>query len=364
MRPAARAATLSAFFPLVLACGGSEPPPATPPAPPAASAAASASEAPAASSAPAQTPAPPATQEAAHKLAILAASCWFGGAWGDALGEKEDVKKANADSRCRDLEQKVWGGADDKTHLEQLRAMDAAATGDVIGKVDALAKGDAADGPRRENLVKMTTAMAEALKETMLARRAGDRVKRDLSREPEKLTADEVASVAPLRAHEKLEALYKLDAGDLSKEAHALALLCALDRVEVARGLPKHLKLYAAADSFHLFFGVTIPDVPADATAKLVPGTWLKFLAATAAAAGHAVPDKAKTPREKDALAWSGMLEGFSDKLKAEFAGVSASTDLNSVVSNVLHRLEMEFKAQQAAEETVGAKKTGPAPKK
>jgi hypothetical protein len=195
----------------------------------------------------------------------------------------------------------------------------------------------------------------------MVARRAGDRIKRDLDREPDKLSTDEVEAVAPLRSHVKLDALYKLDAGGLSKEAHALALLCALDRVEIARGLPKHLKLYAVADSFQLLFGVPVPDVPADATKKLVPGTWLRFLSDTAAAAGHPVSEKAKKPKQKDALAWAGMLEGFSDKLKAESDGVAPTTDLNTVVTAVLHRLEMEFKAQQAAETTKEAK---PAPPK
>jgi hypothetical protein len=276
------------------------------------------------------------------------------------MGDAKDVREANSESRCRDLEKKVWE-TDDKGHYEQLRAFEAKAVGDVIGKVDSAAKGDAVDGPRRENLVKLTTALADALKETMLARRAGDRVKRDLTKEPDKLSADEVDAVAPLRSHAKLDALYKLDAGDLSKEAHALGILCALDRVEVARGLPKHLKLYAVADTFQLVFGVTVPDAPADATKKLVPGTWLRFLSDTATAAGHPVPANAKTPREKDALAWGGMLEGFSDKLKAESDGVSATTDLNKVTATVLHRLEAEYKAQQAAETTLQPKT---APKK
>ena len=351
-----RAALLSAIVPLVLvACGGAEP---VPPTPPAVASAPTATEAPVVASASA-TPPPvpaPATQEAGHKLAISAAACWFGGVWGDALGEPEETKKANGESRCRDLERRVWD-TEDKDHFEQLRALEAKAVGDVVAKVDILAKSDAVDGPRRDNLVKFAIAVAEALKETTSARRAGDRVKRDLKGEPEKLSTDEVDAATPLRAHEKLAALYKLDAGDLSKEAHALALLCALDRVELARGLPKHLKLYAVADTFQLVFGVALPDVQADATKKLVPGTWLKFLSDTATAAGHAVSAKAKTPKEKDALAWAGMLQGFSDKLKAESDGVAATSDLNPVVSNVLHRLEIEFRAQEAAEATKQPKK-------
>jgi hypothetical protein len=64
------------------------------------------------------------------------------------------------------------------------------------------------------------------------------------------------------------------------------------------------------------------------------------------------VSDQAKTPRDKDALAWGGMLQGFSDKLKADYAGIEAGTDLNKVVAVVLHRLEAEYSAQRAAEST------------
>jgi hypothetical protein len=64
------------------------------------------------------------------------------------------------------------------------------------------------------------------------------------------------------------------------------------------------------------------------------------------------VSDKAKTPRERDALAWAGMLQGFSDKLTADSDGISNATDLSRVVATTQHRLEAEFKAQQGAEAT------------
>jgi hypothetical protein len=351
LRPASIALAAVA---LCSACGGESPPPAA--APPVASAPAPTPVAATTTAPPAAAP-PPATQEAAHKLVIQAASCWFGGFWSDALGEQDQAKKAGAEARCQDLAKRVWD-TDDKAHLEQLRAIESNAVADFVAKVDSLSKADSVDARRRDALVNLATALADAEKETMLARRAGDRVKRDLDREPEKLTGDEVDAVIPLRSHAKIEALYKLDAGDLTKEAHALAILCALDRVETARGLPKHLKLYAVADEFKLLFGVAVPDVPADGSKKLVPGTWLKFLSETASAAGHPVGDKAKTARERDALAWAGMLEGFADKLKAEAEGVAPGTDLSNVVSVVLHRLETEYRAQQAAE----SNKQKPAP--
>jgi hypothetical protein len=329
------------------ACGGSQSPPAAPP-PPVASPTPPAG---ASASAPG-APAPAAqTQEEAHKLVVLAAACWFGGMWGEALGEQDQAKATGTETRCHDLEKRVWD-TDDKTHYEQLRALEQNAVADVVAKVDVAAKGDSVDGPRHDALVRLVQALADAEKETTAARRAGSRVKRDLDREPDKLNADEVDAVLPLRAHSKIEALLRLDAGDLTKEANALGLLCALDRVELARGLPKHLKFYAVADELQLLFGVSVPDVPSDATKKLVPGTWLRFLADAANAAGHPVSDKAKTPRERDALAWAGMLQGFSDKLTADSDGISNATDLSRVVATVQHRLEAEFKAQQGAEAT------------
>jgi hypothetical protein len=332
----------------MLACGEAAPPPAATP-PPVASAPL---QPPAASAAVTSVPAaPPKTQEEAHKLVVLAASCWFGGLWSDALGEQDQAKAAGTEARCHELERRVWG-TDDKAHYEQLRALEQNAAADVVAKVDETSKTDSADAPRREALVKLTTALAEAVKETTMARRAADRVKRDLAAEPDKLTKDEVDAVQPLRSHDKLEALIKLDAGDLTKEANALALLCALDRVELARGLPKHLKLYAVVDSFQLLFGVTPPDAPQDATKKLVPGTWLKYLSEVARAAGHPVPEKAKTPRERDALAWAGMLEGVSERFDADSGGIATTTSLSQVVTTVLHRLQAEFRAQTTAEET------------
>ncbi len=83
--------------------------------------------------------------------------------------------------------------------------------------MDIAAKADGVDGPRRDALVKLAQAVGDAVKETMMARRAGERVKRDLDREPDKLSKDESDAVPTLRAHDKLQALVKMDAGDLTK---------------------------------------------------------------------------------------------------------------------------------------------------
>ena len=294
----------------------------------------------------------PSSESGAHALFIEAASCWLGGVWGDALGQQGAMKQAASESRCRDVERRVWA-TEDKTHYEQLRALEMNAVADVVAKVDETAKADGVDEAMGNALVRLTAAVADEQKELMLARRAADRVKRDLDREPDKLSADEVDAVGQLRAHAKLQALLDFAFPPLANEARAFALLGALDHVELARGLPKHLKLYAVADQFRLFFGVEVPDVPQDATRKLVPGTWLAFLTETARAAGHPVRSDAKTPRERDALAWAGMLEGFHDKLKIVADTLAPATELSHVVAVAMHRLEAEYNAQQAADATL-----------
>ena len=285
----------------------------------------------------------------AHDLVVAAASCWFGGTWADALGEEGPPKEGAIESRCRDVERRVWEGAEDATHYEQLRALEANAVAAVTAQVEFLARREAMPAARREALVTLTAALADAQREGMMARRAAERVKRDLDREPEKLSTDEVSAVAPLREQRKVDALLSLPASDLSAEANALGLLSALDRVQIARGLPKHLKVYAVAGAFHSLFGVDVPKVPEDATQKLVPGTWLSFLSDTAKAAGYPVGADAKTPRQRDSLAWAGMLEGFADKLRADQNGISAESPLSRVVAMTVHRLHAEYEAQRAA---------------
>ncbi|NVL67823.1 hypothetical protein, partial [Escherichia coli] len=88
----------------------------------------------------------------------------------------------------------------------------------------------------KEVYAKLVTMTAAAQREAMEARRAADRVKRDLDHEPEKLTSDEVAAVAPLQTTKELDALLAFDAGDLSADAHAIGLVTAMDRIALSRG--------------------------------------------------------------------------------------------------------------------------------
>ena len=111
----------------------------------------------------------------------------------------------------------------------------------------------------------------------------------------------------------------------------------------VARGLPKHLKVYAVEDAFQIVFGIAPPAVPDDATAKLKAGIWLGYLADAARAAGHPVPDKATHPREREPWAWGGVLEGFTDRLHTDAAKLDKGSSLGRAVAAILTRLDAEW---------------------
>jgi hypothetical protein len=285
-----------------------------------------------------------------HTLAIAAAACWFGGVWGDALGESVEQRKANDEARCNDVVVRVWGQPD-KVRYEMLRGLDGKAIENVVAKVGP----DGAPG-------KLTRAFADAQKEALEARHAADRVKRDVVKEPDRLTKDEAAVVGALAASKALDALLKTDAGDLTHEVHALGLMTAMERLETSRGLPKHLKVYAMEGPVGLLFGVTAPAMPDDATKPLPRGAYLAYVEAAAKGAGHAVPDAAKTPKDRESLAWAGVHEGIADKLKADMSGISKDTALADVVAHAAQRLDAEFQAETNALATKAAAPAAPAP--
>jgi hypothetical protein len=314
---------------------------------------------------PATTVAVPAPQplraEAGHNLAILAAACWFGGVWGDAEGDTETTRAAASNARCHDVVRRVYG-RDDDDRYRQLRAIEPNVVGDIASKVETLAKEDPDDAPRSQVLAQLVQAVAGAEREAMVARRAASRVKRDLSSEPVKLSADDVAAVDPLKDTRMLEALLKLQAGDLKHDAHALGMLAALDRVEVARELPRHLKIYAVGGVNQLLFGLPLPDLGAGGPKPTKRGLrWLDYLTATAKAAGHPVSDAVKLPKKREPLAWGGMLEGYADKLRTDATELVPDTRLQNVASVVVQRLDAEYKAEVNA---LTGPPSKPAPKK
>ena len=195
-------------------------------------------------------------------------------------------------------------------------------------------------------------AIADAQRETMLARRAADRVKMD---EPggardANLSQDERDALPQLGASAATIKLMNLDAGSLSAEARAIGILCAADRMEIARGLPKHLKIVAVGGVYQSLFGVDPPALPADATKPLRGGAWLTYISKAASAAGHAVPARALSTLEfQELLAWGGTLEGFADQLRAQRARVSQKTELWPVIDGVVRKLDTEYRASEAA---------------
>lgn len=309
--------------------------------------------------APAAGPAPVLRQEAGHNLAVLAAACWYGGLWGDAEGDSPESRVQASEARCHDVVRRVYGH-DDTGRYEQLRALEGEVVADVAGKVETLAKEDPDDAPRSQALAQLVQAVAAAQREGMLARRAALRIRRDLDHEPDKLNDDEAGAIAPLRDTRMLQALLNFNQVDLAHDAHALGMLSALDRMEISRGLPRHMKIYAVGGVNQMLFGVAPPPVPDDATKPLKRGLWLVYLTDVAKAAGHPVPDAAKTPKQREPLAWSGALEGYGDKLRTDLDQLVHDTRLHHVSSVVIQRLDVAYKAEVNALTGPPAKTTKP----
>jgi hypothetical protein len=251
---------------------------------------------------------------------------------------------------------RVWG-AEDHTKLETLRALDAGAVNEVAAKVGANDAGT------------LVRAFADAQREALEARRAAEKVKKDLAgtREEEKLTGDETSAVPTLKAAGALQRLMTLDAGSLTKEAHALAVMTAMERIESSRGLPKHLKTYAMQGSFTALFGAPEPQLPADATKRLPKGAYLAYLSDVAKAAGHPVPDAVAAPRDREPQAWAGVLAGLGEKLRPDVDGIGKDTPLADVVAHIVKRLDTETKpaptpAGGASSAGAQAPKAGPNP--
>ncbi len=321
------------------ACGGEEPPPETPP---------PTMATPPPGPPPAATPPAQAKierPEAGHNLLMMTAACWFGGIWGDADGDSPDMRAQASETRCREVVGRVYGAAD-KGRYEQLRAGEPGVVADVASRVETLALDDPDDKPRSKTLSALLQTLAAAEREAMDARRAAARVRRDLDHEPDKLNDDEAGAVPALKKTKDLEALLKFDAGDMTHDAHALGVIAALQRLQTGLDLPKHMKVYAVEGANQLLFGVAPPDVPEDATKRLPRGAWLKYISDAAKAAGHPVPESLKTPKQREPLAWAGVLYGVSDKLRGDLDQLVHDTRLRNVVTVIATRLEAQYKSE------------------
>jgi hypothetical protein len=129
--------------------------------------------------------------------------------------------------------------------------------------------------------------------------------------------------------------------------------------------LPKHLKVYAMEAPSNVLFGVPVPALPTDATQKLPKGAYLAFVADVAKAAGHPVPDGVTAPRDREPLAWAGVLAGISDRLKPVSEAVKSDSPMDEVLDRVVHRLDAQVEAEKnalATKPTPPVKPATPAP--
>ncbi len=276
-----------------------------------------------------------------YKLGLLAAACSMGGVWSDAEGVPPADWRNRDDQRCKDLVASVYGRFD-TARYEQLRAGDAKAVGDLLAKIRATEP-----VATRDRTVALFRDVAAAMHEGMLARRASDRVKVDYDADSveAKLTADERTAAKALSEHGALERLL-VTPDTAASDRRALGLLVAMDRMEMARGLPKQLKFYALGHVLTTVFDAPAP--PADAlkpTATPRPGTWLAYLSTVAARAGHPGSDSpALTHKVRETLAWTGVGDGFADRLRRQAAILpnSAVPELSRITTEVAARLETE----------------------
>ena len=99
------------------------------------------------------------------------------------------------------------------------------------------------------------------------------------------------------------------------------------------------MKLYTVAPAYASVFGVQPPPLPEHAKDRLKPGTWLAYVTQVATASGHPVPPTALKPKEKEPLAWSGILSGFADRLKTDQPEIK-DEGLAEVVKFAIERLD------------------------
>jgi hypothetical protein len=319
-----------------------------------------------------RTAAEPPRSADAHALVVAAASCWMGGLWSDALGETGVDRIAGIERRCNGVLRDVGIPSERPSAVTErmppaqldesyypMRAVEPHVVGAIVRKVQDVADRDPSVRPYTPELVALLHAVADASRETIHARRAADVVKDDASNPPgpETRRDDKRAAAAWLRQSGALSALLRLDAGPYTADARAMALLFALDRMQIARGLPKHLKVYAVGPALDDVFGVAPPAVSDDAPAPIRTGLWLSYLTDVATAAGHAVPADARDPQNREPLAWTGVLEGFADALRKDATDASAQrAALVSIERSVVRRIDEEYREERRAYEAHEAK--------
>jgi hypothetical protein len=271
---------------------------------------------------------------------MQATSCWLGGLWSDALREREEDRLAEIQKRCDALLREVGespGGAFDP--------LDSATVDHLVRRIAATAAESGMNGVEANELTTLLLHVADTARETMHARRAANKVKAEVAGEALSgdYHVDKIVAAPELTQTASLHALLRAEVGPYDAEAQIIGLLSAIDRMEIARGLPKHLKIDSIEGANRDVFGVPAPALPEDAAAAIRKGTWLGYASQVAAAAKHPIPTDVRDPHSQEPLAWNGILEGYADKLRSLAADLPRSTKLSAVAHAVVARLDEQY---------------------
>jgi hypothetical protein len=290
---------------------------------------------------------PASPEGSGYALLGLATSCWLGGLWNDALvetGAPHDAIEDRCDALLRAAGQPVIG------EYGPLRAVDASIVPAIVEAVRVRAAAEQGQA-RAAALAELTARVADTAREDVHARRAADRVKQVFETyTPSERRENKTLAAVDLRESRALGALLRTKGPD-APAARTIGLLFALDRMEIARGLPKHLKLDAIGGPLHEVFGVRPPPVSSDPLEAIPKGAWVDYLERVASAGLRAIPRDAKDPQNREALAWNGVLDALADRLRP------ASDDpvLGAVVRGVVARLDRQRAGELAAFEAHAA---------
>jgi hypothetical protein len=276
---------------------------------------------------------------AAHALLVDTASCWMGGIWGDVQGETPAERAASSERRCEAVVQNVFGKADHTRYL-QLRAFEPETLDAINATLGRRALHDPLEARNADALQRLFSKLAAAERETTLARRAAHRITRDFDHEREKLDVEEAFALPELESSLAFSELYRVDAGELGAEAHALTLIVLLDRMRVAEELPVHLKPYVVAEPLRIVFGGTPPTLPHDAARPLERGGWLLYLTDVARQARHPIPNPNAPPLARHEAAVAGILQGIADQLRHDVTVISPESPLHRVTLLTIRALE------------------------
>lgn len=269
----------------------------------------------------------------AHRWAWSSIACWVGGAWSEALGALGEERVLATVRRCRMVATETLGAKlDDEDALAAVRGLD----GKTVDRVVLAIEQAGSTMPNKAQLIAVVRATADASREAMMARRAAEAVRKDLSaKDNARLEKDVADGANAMTAKDALAKLQSLDAGKLSPAAKAIALVLAADHVEAARGLEPREKAMIASPAFEVVFGVARPK------GDFKAGDWLAYVTATAKAAGHA-PEESASTHDKEQSAFAGVVAGFQDKFEAVGKQLEGG-EIKEVVAGYSKRLKSEL---------------------